>query len=186
MRAYCDIGGAGARADAFSMWICQFVGGRVNVLNYYEAQGQPLAEHLAWLRANGLDAGKVEIFLPHDGLKEGGPNPGSFESAFKDAGYSATTLRNEGSGATGAKTARIEASRRLFPSIWFDESKCSGGLDALGWYHEKKDEDRGIGLGPEHDWSSHAADAFGLMCVSYEPPRAAKKLDYSGVMRRVV
>jgi phage terminase large subunit len=186
MRAYCDIGGPGARADAFSMWICQFVGGRVNVLNYYEAQGQPLAEHLAWLRAQGLDAGKVDIFLPHDGLKEGGVNPGSFESAFRDAGYSATTLRNEGSGVTGAKTARIEASRRLFPSIWFDDSKCSGGLDALGWYHEKKDDDRGIGLGPDHDWSSHAADAFGLMCVSYEPPRAVKKLDYSGVMRRVV
>ena len=186
MRAYCDIGGAGARADAFSMWICQFVGGRVNVLNYYEAQGQPLAEHLAWLRGNNLEAGKVEIFLPHDGLKEGGPNPGSFESAFRDAGYSTTTLRNEGSGATGAKTARIEASRRLFPSIWFDELKCSGGIDALGWYHEKKDEERGIGLGPEHDWSSHAADAFGLMCVSYEPPRSQKKLDYSGVTRRVV
>jgi phage terminase large subunit len=185
-RAYCDIGGAGARADAFAMWICQFVGGRINVLNYYEAQGQPIAEHLAWLRRQGLDAGKVEIFLPHDGLKEAGPNPGSFESAFRDAGYSATSLRNEGSGAAGAKTARIEASRRLFSSIWFDEAKCSGGLDALGWYHEKKDEERGIGLGPEHDWSSHAADAFGLMCVSHEPPRAAKKLDYTLIQRRVV
>ena len=28
------------------------------------------------------------------------------------------------------------------------------GLDALGWYHEKKDENRNIGLGPAHDWSS--------------------------------
>jgi hypothetical protein len=30
---------------------------------------------------------------------------------------------------------------------------------------------RGIGLGPERDFSSHAADAFGLMCGAYEPPR---------------
>jgi hypothetical protein len=29
------------------------------------------------------------------------------------------------------------------------------GREALGWYHEKKDEKRGIGLGPDHDWSSH-------------------------------
>jgi phage terminase large subunit len=186
MRAYCDIGGPGAKADAFTIWICQFVGGRVNVLNYYEAQGQPLAEHLAWLRRQGLDAGKVDIYLPHDGLKQAGPNPGSFESAFRDAGYSCTTLYSEGSGASGAKTVRIEAARRLFPSLWFDESKCSAGIEALGWYHEKKHEELGIGLGPDHDWSSHAADAFGLMCVSYEPPRASKKLDYSGVMRRVV
>jgi phage terminase large subunit len=42
--------------------------------------------------------------------------------------------------------------------------------DALGYYHEKKDEARDVGLGPEHDWSSHAADAFGLMAVAYEEP----------------
>jgi phage terminase large subunit len=40
----------------------------------------------------------------------------------------------------------------------------------LGAYHEKIDETRDVGLGPEHDWSSHAADAFGLMAVAYEPP----------------
>jgi phage terminase large subunit len=177
IRAYCDIGGPGARADAFAMWICQFVGGQVRALDYYEAQGQPLAEHVDWLRKRGWS--KAEVFLPHDGLKEGGPNPGSFEKAFKDANFSATSLRNEGSGTTGAKTARIEAARRLFPSIWFDEEKCSAGLDALGWYHEKKDDDRGIGLGPEHDWSSHAADAFGLMCVDYKPPRKSQPINYS-------
>jgi phage terminase large subunit len=42
---------------------------------------------------------------------------------------------------------------------------------ALGWYHEKRDDKRAIGLGPEHDWSSHAADAFGLMCVAHKVPQ---------------
>ena len=27
-----------------------------------------------------------------------------------------------------------------------------------------------MGLGPSHDWSSHAANAFGLMALSYEDP----------------
>jgi hypothetical protein len=27
-----------------------------------------------------------------------------------------------------------------------------------------------VGLRPLHDWSSHAADAFGLMAVNYEDP----------------
>jgi hypothetical protein len=31
-------------------------------------------------------------------------------------------------------------------------------------------EVRNIGLGPEHDWSSHAADALGLMAICYEAP----------------
>jgi phage terminase large subunit len=50
----------------------------------------------------------------------------------------------------------------------------------LGWYHEKKDEARGIGLGPEHDWASHSADAFGLMAVVYEQPQpnAPAKINY--------
>ena len=36
----------------------------------------------------------------------------------------------------------------------------------MGWYHEKRDEKRTIGLGPNHDWSSHGADAFGLIAVA--------------------
>jgi phage terminase large subunit len=80
----------------------------------------------------------------------------------------------------GAARARIEAGRRLFPSIWFNAESTDAGLAALGWYHEKKDEQRNVGLGPEHDWASHGADAFGLMAVAYEPPRAAlKPINYS-------
>ena len=29
------------------------------------------------------------------------------------------------------------------------------------------------GLGPEHDWSSHAADAFGYLAISYQERPAA-------------
>jgi phage terminase large subunit len=44
------------------------------------------------------------------------------------------------------------------------------GRDVLGYYHERQDEKRNVGLGPEHDWSSHAADAFGYMAIAYEEP----------------
>jgi len=43
----------------------------------------------------------------------------------------------------------VEAARRIFPRCW------------LVYHHERRDENRNVGLGPEHDWSSHAADAFG-------------------------
>ena len=56
--------------------------------------------------------------------------------------------------------------------------EVQAGLDAIGWYHERKDEERNIGLGPEHDWSSHGADAFGLMAVAAETIMAPKvKID---------
>jgi phage terminase large subunit len=78
-----------------------------------------------------------------------------------------------------AAMKRVEASRRLFPSIRFNEATTEGGRDALGWYHERKDENRDIGLGPEHDWSSHGADAFGLMCIAHEEPKKAQTIKYS-------
>jgi len=53
----------------------------------------------------------------------------------------------------------------------------------LGWYHEKKDPARDIGLGPDHDWSSHGADAFGLMCiVAEEAQRAAAPINLEKLM----
>ena len=69
---------------------------------------------------------------------------------------------------------RIEAARRVFPRCWFNDSTTEAGRDALGYYHERRDENRNVGLGPEHDWSSHAADAFGYLAISYEEPPARK------------
>jgi hypothetical protein len=39
---------------------------------------------------------------------------------------------------------RIEAARRIFPHCWFIEKTTEAGRDALGFYHEKKDEARNI------------------------------------------
>jgi len=172
LRAFVDIGGTGARADAFAMWIAQFVGKEIRVLDYYEAQGQPLATHLAWMREKDYTPGKCQIWLPHDGETHDKVFAVSYESALREAQYKVTVVPNQGK---GAAKARIEAARRLFPSIWFNADTTEPGRDALGWYHEKKDEDRQIGLGPEHDWASHGSDAFGLMAVAYDEPKAKRQ-----------
>lgn len=172
IRIFCDIGGTGARADAFTMWAAQFIGKEIRVLNHYEAVGQPAATHVGWLRQQGYTPDKAQIWLPHDGDTQDKVNDVSYASFLREAGYTVTVIPNQGK---GAAKMRIEAARRLFPSIWFNEATTEGGRDALGWYHEKRDEQRGIGLGPEHDWASHSSDAFGLMCVAYEEPQAARK-----------
>lgn len=166
IRAFWDIGGTGARADAVSIWIAQFIAREVRVLNYYEAQGQPLATHVAWLRDNGY--AKCLCVLPHDGSTNDKVHDVSFESALREAEFDVDVIPNQG---TGAAKMRIEALRRLFPQILWNEATTEAGREALGWYHEKRsDDDRNIGLGPNHDWSSHCADAGGLMAVAYEAP----------------
>lgn len=171
-RAIWDIGGTGAKADACSIWIAQFIGREIRVLDYYEAQGQPLATHVNWLREKGY--GKALCVLPHDGASNDKVYDVSYESALQAAEFDVVVIPNQGK---GAATQRIEAARRLFPRIWFNAATTEGGRDALGAYHEKKDDKREIGLGPNHDWSSHGADAFGLMCVAYEEPQQSKPTD---------
>ncbi|WP_370682254.1 PBSX family phage terminase large subunit [Comamonas sp. GB3 AK4-5] len=168
LRAFVDIGGTGQNADSFAMWIVQFVGMQVRVLDYYEAQGQPMATHAQWLRDRGYTPDRLQIWLPHDGEKSDTVHAVTPKSALQSLGYSVTVVPNQGK---GAAMKRVEAARRLFPSIWLNEATTEGGRAALGWYHEKRDEARGIGLGPAHDWASHGSDAFGLMCCVWEPPR---------------
>jgi phage terminase large subunit len=176
LRAFVDIGGTGARADNFVIWIAQFVGKEIRVLDHYEAQGQPIGAHLAWMRSRGYtDGNKPTIWLPHDGDTQDKVIDVSYRSAFEAAGYTVEVVPNQGK---GAAAMRVERARNLFPRIWFNQATTEAGLDAIGWYHEKKDEERGIGLGPEHDWASHSADAFGLMCVVYQEPQEAKPLNY--------
>ena len=164
-RLFADIGGTGRNADAFSMWGAQFVSREVRVLHYYEAVGQEVGYHLAWMRENGYLETNTEIYLPHDGATHDKVYNVSYESAFDAAGYSVNVVPNQG---RGAAIARVNAARRIFPSIWMHEETTAPGLEALAWYHEKWDDERDIGLGPDHDWASHAADAFGLMALVAE------------------
>lgn len=159
---FWDIGGAGAKADATAICIVQFVGKEIRFIDYYEAQGQPLAEHVRWLRDKAY--ADAEMVLPHDGRQTDKFYQITYESELRKAGFSVRVIDNQG---MGAASQRIEAARALFNQMWFDAEKCAGLLDALGWYHEKRDENRGIGLGPNHDWSSHACDSFGAVAIAH-------------------
>lgn len=169
LRAHWDIGGTGAKADACAIWVDQFIGTEVRVLDYYESVGQPLATHVQWLRSRGYEG--ALCVLPHDGDSHDKVYNVSFASALRQAGFEVKVIPNMG---TGAANARIEAVRRLFPAIYFNEATTEAGRDALGWYHEKRDETRSIGLGPAHDWASHGADAFGLMAVDKATQKKAR------------
>ena len=178
LRACFDLGGAGAQADAMAIWIVQFVGQEIRVLDYIEGVGQVLAYYLNELRRRGYQ--DAICILPHDGINANNITGLRYEQHLRDAGFDVPPpMKNQGK---GADMMRIEAVRRILPKCWFNEATTEAGRDALGYYHERRDEDRNVGLGPEHDWSSHAADAFGLMAITYEEPSRTKafgrKLDY--------
>lgn len=177
--AIWDIGSSSRKADATAIWIVQFIGAEVRVLNYYEASGQDFATHVNWLRSGGY--GGAICVLPHDGVKHDTVHSVTPESYLRTAGFVVETVPNQGK---GAAMMRVEAARQMFPNVRFNDEATKGGREALGWYHERIDEKRGIGLGPEHDWSSHAADAFGLVAIFRE--RVSSGDDWGKPLRRNV
>ena len=178
--AIWDFGGTSGKSDATSIWIVQFLGPEVRVLDYYEAVGQPFEAHVNWLRKQGYaDAKQV---LPHDGVKHDSVYSISPESYLRKAGFAVDVVKNAGK---GAALIRIDAARQMFPHCRFNADTTEGGREALGWYHEKRDENRRIGLGPNHDWSSHAADAFGLVAVYRETAMSVQGRKSGPLKRRL-
>lgn len=167
VRTFWDLG----RRDATSIWVSQWVGQRVNVIDHIAGAGQSPGYYFEELRQRGYRG--CMVYLPHDGSRVGPENASgrSYEDQARDAGFDVQVIRNQG---PSAAMLRVDAGRRLFPRIWFDEAKTEGGREHLGAYHERKDSN-GVALGPNHDETSHDADAFGLMCVAYEEPRIQRE-----------
>lgn len=171
VRTYWDLG----RRDFTAIWVCQFLEGEIRVLDYVEANGQNPGYYFEWLRNKGYK--NCYVGLPHDGAHVNPDNPtgASYLDQALAAGFDAEIVK---SGHKGAPMQRIDATRKLFPQIRFNEKNCRGGLVRLGAYRAQWNEKLDEGMGPLHDESSHSADAFGLMCVNYEPPREMEDFDY--------
>ena len=167
VRTFWDLG----RNDATAIWVAQFVGREIRFLDYIEGRGQEMGYYIAQLRSRGWEG--CLCVLPHDGATVTVTSVhGAAETILRNAGFETQVIPNQG---TGAALARVEAARRLFPSMWFNADECRPGLKALAAYHERIDPRRQVGLGPMHDWASDPADAFGLAAVAYEEPVIARK-----------
>jgi hypothetical protein len=82
----------------------------------------------------------INAFLkPHAGDAHHGPIHKTYKDHFQDAGFEVDVIKNQGA---GAAMMRVEAARRVFPRCWFNKSTTQAGLEALGFYHEKKGEAR--------------------------------------------
>lgn len=153
-------------SDSMSIWFFQIVGREIRVIDYYEAAGYGLDHYARILQDKNYLYDKH--YAPHDiQVRELGSGKSRLEVA-KALGIKFDLAPN-----ISVKDG-IDAARLIIPRIYFDAKKCALGLDALRQYREKVDEKRGIALGPLHDWSSHAADAFRYLCVALNEKNKAQ------------
>jgi phage terminase large subunit len=72
----------------------------------------------------------------------------------------------------------IQSARSTLKHCWFDETRCAYGLDSLKNYRREWDEDkRMFKESPEHDWTSHAADAFRYLSLIWKNPESEKPIE---------
>lgn len=176
VRTYWDLG----RRDHTAIWVCQFLQGELRILGHMEANGQSPGYYFEWLRNKGY-AG-CYVGLPHDGAHVNPDNPtgASYVDQAIAAGFDAEIVK---SGNKGAPMQRIDATRKLFPQIRFNEDACRAGLQSLASYRANWNDKLDEGMGPLHDEASHSADAFGLMCLNYEEPRRMEDFNFDDASR---
>ena len=148
-------------------------GGVIRVVDYYEAAGYGLDHYANILRQRGYNYGKH--YGPHDlEVRELGTGKSRIEIAAS-LGIPFSMVPNM------RVEDGINAARMILPRCWFDQRKTTRLRECLSQYREKHDEKRGISLGPLHDWTSHAADAFRYLSLVANEPMAQQlqKINYT-------
>lgn len=145
--------------DSCSWWGWQTTHDGYRVVDFYEADGQPISHYIDWLKARPHKVG--EVYLPHDAKAKSLQTGKSIIEQFLAAGIR-PKLAAELSLQDG-----IEAARMVLPQCWFDETACYEGIEHLrGYMREWDEKTQTFRNRPKHDQHSHAADAFRYMALS--------------------
>lgn len=151
--------------DSTAIWFFQTAGQEIHFIDYYENSGEGLNHYVRYLQDKDYIYGKH--YAPHDiKVRELGTGKSRLETG-KSLGINFEVGRmlpiEDG----------IDAVRTLLNRCWFDKVKCQKGISALVSYHKEWDEDNQVFMKqPEHDWSSHAADAFRTFGTGYRQTTA--------------
>jgi phage terminase large subunit len=153
--------------DSTAIWFWRFRSDQsVDVIDCYEAHGLPVNHYIELL--NSKPYTYVKHLLPHD----------AGDGRFKFA--TGLSIREQIMGAlpnvevlpklsieSGIQAARVLLSPSAKTRI--HSRNCKPGIAALEFYQREYDEDtRTFAQKPNHDWSSHYADAFRYLAISVE------------------
>ena len=134
IKAFFDIGGAGHSSDALAIWIAQFVGREIRLLDYIEGVGQPLSHYAHELRRRGWK--EAIICLPHDGVATNNISGKHYIDHWTEVGFECDTpIKNSGTAPPATKQggsvytdAQKIVSRRQSPRFGVFWKKSKLGL----------------------------------------------------------
>jgi len=156
--------------DDTSIWMYQAQGAQLVILDHYKNHGAGVEHYRDELMKRYADRGwqHGDDYVPHDAkIKEWGSGRTRVET-MSSLGLHPRLVP------LASVDDGINAVRRTLPLCVFHPRCEEGGLDALEQYRREWDDDRKC-FKPTalHDWTSHPADAFRYLAMSY---RAAPRL----------
>lgn len=159
--------------DATSIWFVQAAGGEIRLIDYYETNNTALTDVAKVLR-NDKPYTYGEHFLPHDAEIRELMTAKSRKESLEALGVRPISIAPKNSVEDG-----INATRLMLPKCVFDETKCKAGVEAMKQYRREWDDKlKTFRQRPLHDWTSHAADAFRYLAMSFEPKTKPKSIAY--------
>ena len=159
--------------DSCSWWGWQTTPDGYRVVEFYEADNQPIQHYIDWVKDRPYRVG--QIYLPHDARAKSLQTGKSIIEQFLSNGIRPHIVPEM------SLQDGIEAARLVLNKCWFDESKTYDGLDHLRAYMREWDErTQTYRNKPKHDQHSHAADSFRYLALAARPvkgkPQQASKI----------
>lgn len=166
---YFDLG----FADHTAIWFAQHLQGEIRLIDHHEENGHAFPHYMQLLQARGYTY--RTMWLPHDAKAKQLGTGRSVEEMARNAGWRVQIVPKL------SLDDGINATRVLFSTMWFDETRCDRGLLALRNYRFKADmAGTPVSKEPVHDWSSHSADALRHVAVAMQEARRASYKAYQG------
>jgi len=154
--------------DSTAIWFAQVSRSEIRLIDYYEANAQPLDHYVQVLKAKPYTY--ASHWLPHDAQAKQLTSGKSSMEVLTALGLPARITPKL------SLEDGINAARMIWARCWFDEEKTGRGLECLQNYRRELNEKLGeFRAQPVHDWASHGADAFRYLAVSID--RTNKKLE---------
>lgn len=167
------------RTDDTAIWFYQFRGQEIDVIDYWADHGCEIYDaeakeksisHVLLDKATKYGYRYATHWVPHDARpRRLGMGGKSILQQFQDAAKLHPALGKFAIAPKLDVQEGIQAARKTFQDCRFHKTKCDLGLQALRNYHREWDPERKMYLDtPVHDWSSHCADAFRTMALTWK------------------
>jgi hypothetical protein len=158
--------------DDTAIWWYQVARNEIHVIDYFAVSGASIEDIAKVVTEKPYHYGKH--YLPHDARAKTLAAQGKsvIEQLAEFLGLANIAVVPD----LGVQDG-IQAVRMTLPKCWFDELKCSEGIEALRQYEREFDEDKkAFRAAPKHNWCSHPADAFRMLAVAWRGETPTKIL----------